>query len=115
MKKVLILAFAACMFFACQTKDSYVSDFTQFIEEVEAGADGYSDKDWEKADAKFQQLSGDIYQKFADELTSEEKLEIAKYQTIYSALRGKAGLKNFGESLKEAAKKAQDALEENKD
>ena len=66
-------------------------------------------------DAKFQKLSGDIYQKFADELTSEEKLEIAKYQTIYSALRGKAGLKNFGESLKEAAKKAQDALEENKD
>ena len=56
-----------------------------------------------------------FYQKFADELTSEEKLEIAKYQTIYSALRGKAGLKNFGESLKEAAKKAQDALEENKD
>ena len=42
MKKVLILAFAACMFFACQTKDSYVSDFTQIIEEVEAGADVYS-------------------------------------------------------------------------
>ena len=48
---------------------------------------------------------------FAEELTAEEKMEIAKYQTAYSALRVKAGFKDFGKDIEEAAQKAKEALE----
>ena len=112
MKKIILMAFALLVLNACADKESYVKDFGAFIEEVRNDADSYSDKDWEKADKKFEKYTGDIYEKFAEELTADEKMEIAKYQTTYSSLRVKAGFKDFGKEIEEAAKKAKEALEE---
>ena len=109
MKKVLLMAFALLVLNACGNKESYVKEFSDFVEDVRAHADSYSDKDWEKADKKFEKFTGDIYEKFAEELTAEEKMEIA--QTAYSALRVKAGFKDFGKDIEEAAQKAKEALE----
>lgn len=106
------MAFALLVLTACEDKESYVRDFATFIEDVQKEADSYSEKDWKKADKKFEKFTGDIYKKFAEELTVEEKMEIAKYQTVYSALRVKAGFKDFGKDIQEAAQKAKEALEE---
>ena len=111
MKKILLMAFALLVLNACGNKESYVKDFSDFVEDVRAHADSYSEKDWEKADKKFEKFTGDIYEKFAEELTAEENMEIAKYQTAYSALRVKAGFKDFGKDIEEAAQKAKEALE----
>ena len=107
MKKVLLMAFALLVLNACGNKESYVKEFSDFVEDVRAHADSYSDKDWEKADKKFEKFTGDIYEEF----TAEEKMEIAQYQTAYSALRVKAGFKDFGKDIEEAAQKAKEALE----
>ena len=114
MKKIFISLFALFIFISCDNKESYMQDFSQFIQEVEDNADKYSEKDWKKADKKFEEYTGSIYKKYAEELTVEEKIEIAKCQTTYAALKAKAGIKDFGKSLKEAAQKAKEAFEEEK-
>ena len=91
MKKIFISLFAVFIFISCDNKESYMQDFSQFIQEVEDNAE-----------------------KYAEELTAEEKIEIAKCQTTYAALKAKAGIKDFGKSLKEAAQKAKEAFEEEK-
>ena len=112
MKKIFVTAFALLLMTSCGTKESYISDFSEFVQDIENEAGEYSEKDWEKADKKFDQFTGSIYKKYAEELTSDEKIEIAKCQTRYAAQKAKAGIKDFGKSLKEAAKKAKEALEE---
>lgn len=112
--KIIITAFAILTLASCENKESYIQDFSQFIQEVEDHADKYTDKDWKKADKKFDNFTGSIYKKYAEELTAEEKIEIAKCQTTYTALKAKAGIKNSLENLKEAAQKAKEAFEEEK-
>lgn len=112
--KIIITAFAVLTLFSCENKESYIQDFSQFIQDVEDHADTYTDKDWEKADKKFENFTGSIYKKYAEELTSDEKMEIAKCQTTYTALKAKAGIKNTWDNLKEAAQKAKEAFEEEK-
>lgn len=114
MKKILVLALSLFILSACESKDSYMSDFESFIEKVQDKADQYSESDWKKADDQFSKYTGSIYEKYAAELSTEEKLEIAKFQTAYAAARAKAGIKNVGKSLKDAAQKAEDALKGNK-
>lgn len=114
MKKIFISLFTLFIFISCDNKESYMQDFSQFIQEVEDNADKYSEKDWKKADKKFEEYTGSIYKKYAEELTAEEKIEIAKCQTTYAALKAKAGIKDFGKSLKEAVQKAKEAFEEEK-
>ena len=114
MKKIFISLFALFIFISCDNKESYMQDFSQFIQEVEDNADKYSEKDWKKADKKSEEYTGSIHNKYAEELTAEEKIEIAKCQTTYASLKAKAGIKDFVKSLKEAAQKAKEAFEEEK-
>ena len=50
MKKIFISLFALFIFISCDNKESYMQDFSQFIQEVEDNADKYSEKDWKNAD-----------------------------------------------------------------
>lgn len=44
MKKIFISLFALFIFISCDNKESYMQDFSQFIQEVEDNADNYSEK-----------------------------------------------------------------------
>lgn len=101
MKKYLFIVLTAAILASCQSKESYIKDFYAFIEDVKAECDEYTLEDWEKADKKF-----------ADELSLEEKMEIAKCQTAYAAMKAKAGIKNLGKDIQEAAKKLDEAMKE---
>ena len=98
MKKVLLALLVMFALNACQSKDSYVKDFNNFVNQVELKASEYTDKDWEKADKKFENLSSKLYEKYEEELSADEKAEIIKLQATYAGLKMKSG-------MKEAAKK----------
>ena len=104
MKKVLFMLLVMFALSACQSKDSYVKEFSDFVDKVEMEAADYTDKDWKKADLKFSDLSTDIYAKF-------EEAEIIKLQATYAGLKMKAGVKDaakkvdkFLDGLKEGTK-----------
>ena len=50
MKKVLFMLLVMFALSACQSKDSYVKEFSDFVDKVEMEAADYTDKDWKKAD-----------------------------------------------------------------
>ena len=64
MKKVLFMLLVMFALSACQSKDSYVKEFSDFVDKVEMEAADYTDKDWKKADLKFSDLSTNLYAKF---------------------------------------------------
>ena len=49
MKKVLFMLLVMFALSACQSKDSYVKEFSDFVDKVEMEAADYTDKDWKKA------------------------------------------------------------------
>ena len=111
MKKVLFMLLVMFALSACQSKDSYVKEFSDFVDKVEMEAADYTDKDWKKADLKFSDLSTDLYAKFEEELNADEKAEIIKLQARYAGLKMKAGVKDaakkvdkFLDGLKEGTK-----------
>ena len=73
MKKVLFMLLVMFALSACQSKDSYVKEFSDFVDKVEMEAADYTDKDWKKADLKFSDLSTNLYAKFEEELSAEIK------------------------------------------
>ena len=100
MKKVLFMLLVMFALSACQSKDSYVKEFSDFVDKVEMEAADYTDKDWKKADLKFSDLSN-----------ADEKAEIIKLQATYAGLKMKAGVKDaakkvdkFLDGLKEGTK-----------
>lgn len=108
MKKVLFLALVLAIATACsKTKESYLDGFKLFVENVQKNAQDYTKADWEKADEQFTKLK-DSYNKFSEQMTSNEKDEIVKLESTYAALK----LKKIGNDLKEGAK---DAFEKAKD
>ena len=111
MKKILVVALSLFLLTACESKDSYMSDFVNFIERIQEKSDSFTERDWEKADDQFSKYTGSSYEKYAEELSNEEKLQIAKYQTIYATQKAKAGIKSLGDGLKDAAKKAKKAFD----
>ena len=97
---------------ACsQTKESYLNGFKLFVESVQKNAQDYTKADWEKADEQFTKLK-DSYNKFSEQMTSNEKDEIVKLESTYAALK----LKKIGNDLKEGAKDtAKDAAKDVKE
>lgn len=104
MKKFIVLLMMLCMMTACQTKDAYVSSFKSFVEEVNAKAGDYTEKDWEKADKKFSLYADKLYSHFEEELTPEEKAEILKLQASYSAIKVKSSVKKAADKVKDLFK-----------
>ncbi len=97
MKKIIILLgitfiFSNCTFDECTSKTLYIVSFENFIEKTENNYEDYTDKDWEKADAKFKKLTSECYDKFEDKLSRRDKKKIVKFGVRYSFYRIKSGL-----------------------
>ena len=91
MKKVLFMLLVMFALSACQSKDSYVKEFSDFVDKVE--------------------MEAALYAKFEEELSADEKAEIIKLQATYAGLKMKAGVKDaakkvdkFLDGLKEGTK-----------
>ncbi len=112
MRKILLITLVVAFLSSCQTKESYISSLNEFIEDVKNDCANYTDKDWERADKKLEKLTKETYKEFAEELSFEEKKEVAKCQTAYAAMKAKAGIKNMSKNIEEAAKKLDEAMKE---
>ena len=82
MKRFLMMMVAVMALFTLsgcgESKDSYVKDFTKFVEKVQAGADKYSKADWEEAEKKYIEFAETKYDKYSSELSTDEMIGITK-------------------------------------
>lgn len=96
MKRFLMMMFAATALFvmsSCsESKDSYIKDFTKFVEKVQANEDKYSKDDWKELEKKYVEFAETKYEKYSSELSTDEMIGITKLKAIYLTIQTKHGI-----------------------
>ncbi len=88
--KFVLIGFLLSLLNSCApfTKESYLEDYKQFIEEVKKNHENYAKEDWREADEKFNQFSGEWYNDWKDEMTWKEKMIVSGYEVQYNLYKG---------------------------
>lgn len=96
---ILFIFISATLLFATScapmTKERYLAEYKEFIEEVKANSKNYGDGNWASADEQFQIYSEEYYTKFEDEFTMKEKLTLASWSIQYGTLRSTKAIKDM--------------------
>ncbi|EOS18273.1 MULTISPECIES: DUF6565 domain-containing protein [Parabacteroides] len=96
MKRFLMMMVAVMALFTLsgcgESKESYVKDFTKFVEKVQAGADKYSKADWEEVEKKYIEFAETKYDKYSSELSTDEMIGITKLKATYLTIQTKHGI-----------------------
>ncbi len=102
MKKFFYVALMAMMVMmtACQqSKEDYIEEFKSFVEEVSEECSDYTEEQWEDVSKEFEVLVKKA-EKYED-LTTEEKLELAKTQAKYAGIQAKKGINKVIDGVKD--------------
>lgn len=102
MKKMFYIVLMAMMVMmtACQqSKESYMKEFKSFVEEVSEECEEYTEEQWEDVAKEFEALVKKA-EKYED-LSTEDKLELAKVQAQYAGLQAKKGINKVIDSVKD--------------
>ena len=102
MKKMFYVALMAMvvMLTACQqSKEDYIKEFENFVEEVSEECAEYTEEQWEDVAEEFELLVKKA-EKYQD-LTVEEKMELAKVQAKYAGLQAKKGIDKVIDGVKD--------------
>ncbi len=81
---MLILISLAAVACAPMSKEAYMEKYAKFMLEVSQNSSSYTESDWAEKDEIFYEYSEIYYQKFQKELTSSDKMTLAKYKVKYS-------------------------------
>ena len=88
---ILLLFLVAC---APMSKETYMANYKEFVEEVKKESSEYNDDDWIKAAEKYLKYSEDWYTKFESELTIKDELKIASWGLQFNAAKGTKAMKD---------------------
>ena len=89
MNKV-VLIFIALLAFSCSffdNKNTYIEDYSEFINEVSISGENFSDKQWSDSDSLYLLYSTNYYEKYKTELTKNERNTVNQLTGEYIALR----------------------------
>lgn len=97
MIKNFLLLVLCISILGCQeyTKEQYLQDYKNFVEEIKSQHSTYEDDSWKQADAKNGQFYGSDYKRFAGELKPSEYLKVQRYNFVYNYYRGEISLKSL--------------------
>ena len=102
MKKMFYVALMAMvvMLTACQqSKEDYIKEFENFVEEVAEECTEYTEEQWKDVAEEFELLVKKA-EKYQD-LTVEEKMELATVQAKYAGLQAKKGIDKVIDGVKD--------------
>ena len=95
---VMMLALSSCQ----QSKEDYMNELREFVADVKADADEFTEDDWKNAAEDFEDLI-----KKADKIEGmgvKETMEMVKIQGEFAAVKVKEGLKEGKKMLEEMKK-----------
>ena len=93
----IIMATIFLMGCAPLSKDSYMRRFSNFTQEVTRNCKSYDSDDWERMSKKFDNFSGEWYDKFKDKMSMKEVLLVRSYQARWYYSRGSSILNDVVE------------------
>lgn len=89
---ILVSIATACNMDVCNNKADFISHFSKFIDEVEHKSKDFSKDDWKETDLRFEKFKKECFEKFSDQLNSEEETEVLRNTIKYSLLRAKGAI-----------------------
>ena len=120
MKKFFAILVLAFLMVACapSTKQDYLEEYKAFIEEVSENASSYSESDWADKTSEFEKFSGEWYEKFKDELSLGEQMQLTAYAASFGYHKSNVDdlvndiVDDVKEGLNEAGKEIGSMMEE---
>ena len=91
----MVVMLSACQ----QSKEDYIKEFENFVEEVAEECTEYTEEQWEDVAEEFELLVKKA-EKYQD-LTVEEKMELATVQAKYAGLQAKKGIDKVIDGVKD--------------
>ena len=82
---LVMLIVSSCLIPA--SKDRYLTNFERFVNNVEKNSNDFKRRDWRWADKRYRLYSDNWYDKFREELSLKEQLQIAGMKIRYQALK----------------------------
>lgn len=104
---VVIIVLASC---GMSSKDSYIKQFNSFLENIEK-KESLSEKELEKASARFEEFTTTYYDKFKDELSNDDLKKVGELKARYLKVVAKQHLKEIDSSLEKAGKEIEGFLD----
>jgi len=102
MKKVVLksvcLLFLVAALTSClipYNKESYLKNFSRFVDDVGKNSEKFSLSDWHYANKRYNKYTGEWYEKYSETLTLEEKSEVKALKFRYLAEREKNRFSRF--------------------
>lgn len=88
---MLLSLVAVCCLSSC-TSQSYVSNFSNFVDQTDAHCHQYSARDWERNISKFKDYSITRFSKEKSRLTSDQIKEVLRLDARYVAIASSQGV-----------------------
>lgn len=109
MKTVLSLLLGVLLFTACSpSKTSYLSNFKDFVENVKDNCQNYTEEDWAKINAKYDEYTATFDEKFNKDFTGAEKAEVTKLKSMFATLQLKSKVNKVKENVKNTFKEMEE-------
>lgn len=77
------------LFMSCTSKEDYIKEYAEFINDVECNYKNYNEEQWSEADEQFSEFSEKDYFKFKDKLTEEERDTLDILDGIYLGIKAR--------------------------
>lgn len=101
----LFLSAASLFITSCvipASKERYMANFERFVKDVEKNAENFKHSDWRWANKRYKLYSDEWYNKFRDEFTIKEQLEITALKIRFQAVRESKGIRRiYDQKIKE--------------
>lgn len=109
MKTVLSLLLGVLLFTACSpSKTSYLSNFKDFVENVKDNCQNYTEEDWAKINAKYDEYTATFDEKYNKDFTDAEKAEVTKLKSMFATLQLKSKVNKVKENVKNTFKEMEE-------
>lgn len=105
----IVLLSAALLLAACATTSP--RSFERTVIDVEQNGDKYSQEDWERADACFENFCNRYTYEELQKMSEEEQREVGRLMARYTKARAKSALKDVDGALRTGAALLQGFLE----
>jgi glutamyl-tRNA reductase len=108
----LVIVASGCNF---NTKENYLQNFTDFIEDLELNYKTYTEEDWNAKEIEYEKFIGEKFEQFQAQLTDEDQQTIGKLKARYFKIILKSEIEQLKDTIKEGAKQLEGFMEELKD
>jgi len=76
-------------------KERYLANFERFVKNIEKNSEDFKPRDWRWADKRYKLYGTEWYEKFREEFTLKEQLQIAGLKIRYQAVKESSGVKRL--------------------